>query len=106
MDIAIASRAIGAGAHGAVFAAFEPTTGEARTVKRLVIRNLSTVDEIKKEVEALRYSRDQFGIVRTYGFRNRDMKTSIPTSFPADFFIIMERGILYTIFRNWTNLGP
>lgn len=95
LDIAIPHRGLGSGAHGTVFAAFDPKTGELRAVKRLEVKNIWAARAIEQEVGALKMFADQWGIVQTYGFRNRSGGSDISITYPEDFYIVMENGVSF-----------
>ena len=95
LDIAIPHRGLGSGAQSTVFSAFEPKTGELRAVKRLEVKNVRAARGIAQEIDALNMLADQWGIVQTYGFRNRSGGGDIPTTYPEDFYIVMENGVSF-----------
>ena len=95
LDIAIPHRGLGFGAHGTVFSAFDPKTGEPRAVKRMEVKNPDLARAIEQEVSALRNFQTQWGIVKIYGFRNRYGGNIVPQTYPEDFYIVMEKGISF-----------
>ncbi len=103
--IVVPHRGIGAGAYGTVISAFDAKTG---AVKRLEVKNFRAARAIAQEIRALKIFADQWGIVQTYGFRERSGGSDIPTTCPEDLYIVMENGVSFKelAFYSFTDKDP
>lgn len=95
---AVFRHGLGSGTFGTVFEGFDPTNGDLRAIKKIVIRTADDAAKADEEIEVgTRLSRFP-GIVKLYGRWNSEQGDNSRGRYPLEVFLIQEKGISFKDF--------
>ena len=96
---------LGSGAFGSVYEGFDPSSGDLRVAKRIILKSAREVQQVELEIKALERFSGQIGIVELLEWRTSlNSKDLLVNHYPLDIYLVHNKGVAFNNF-DWNTVS-